>query len=78
VQSNIGYHILQLVEKHDPKLLKLKDPILPGASQTVEERIRNTLRAQAQQRTFQRALSDHIEELQKDAEVTIYEQNLTW
>jgi parvulin-like peptidyl-prolyl isomerase len=78
VESNIGYHILQVAEKHDPKLLGLKDPILPGASQTVEERIRNTLRAQNQQLTFQRALTDHIEELKKDAEVTVYEQNLNW
>jgi parvulin-like peptidyl-prolyl isomerase len=78
VESNMGYHIIQITEKRDARLLGLKDPIFPGVPQTVEERIRNTLRAQSQQLTFQRALTDCIEELKKDAEITVYEQNLNW
>jgi parvulin-like peptidyl-prolyl isomerase len=78
VESNIGYHIIQITEKREPKLLGLKDAVFPGADQTVEERIRTTLRAQNQQLTFQKALTDCIEELKKDAEITVYEQNLNW
>jgi parvulin-like peptidyl-prolyl isomerase len=78
IESNIGFHIIQIAEKRDPKLLGLKDPVFPGSPVTVEERIKDTLGAQEQQRTFQKALTDLIEELKKDAEVTIYEQNLNW
>ncbi|MDR3201187.1 MAG: peptidylprolyl isomerase [Spirochaetales bacterium] len=78
IESNIGLHIVQIAEKREPKLLGLKDPISPGSSTTVEDRIKDMVRAQNQQTTFQRALNDLIEELKKDAEVTIYEQNLNW
>jgi parvulin-like peptidyl-prolyl isomerase len=78
IESNVGYHIVQISEKRDPRLLGLKDPVFPGSPITVEERIKDTLNAREQQRTFQKALTDIIEDLKKDAEVTIYEQYLTW
>jgi parvulin-like peptidyl-prolyl isomerase len=78
IESNLGFHIIQVSEKRDPKLLQLTDPVFPGAPVTVEERIKDMLRGQDQQLTFQRALTDLIEELKKDAEITIYEQNLNW
>ncbi|MDR1932088.1 MAG: peptidylprolyl isomerase [Spirochaetales bacterium] len=78
IESNIGLHIIQVSEKREPKLLGFKDPVFPGAAVTVEERIKNTVRAQNQQITFQKALTDLIEELKKDAEITVYEQYLNW
>lgn len=76
--SNLGYHIVQITDKRDPKLLGLNDPIFPGATVTVRDRIKELVRQQNQQVTFQKALSDLIEELRKQAEVTVYEQNLNW
>ncbi|MDR1625613.1 MAG: peptidylprolyl isomerase [Spirochaetia bacterium] len=78
LESNIGLHIVQISEKRGPKLLGLKDPVFPGVSETVEERIKRSVRVQNEQVTFLRAMNDLVEELKKNAEVTIYEQNLTW
>ncbi len=78
IPSNLGFHIVQITEKRDPKLLRLEDPIFPGAVVTVKERIQDLVRAQNQQVTFQRALTDLIAELRKEAEVTVYEQNINW
>ncbi|MCL1818167.1 MAG: peptidylprolyl isomerase, partial [Spirochaetaceae bacterium] len=71
-------HIFQVTDRREPRLLGLKDPIFPDAPVTVEDHIKDRIMAQNQQLTFQRALNDLIEELKKDAEVTIFEQNLNW
>ena len=78
IASNLGYHIVQITDKRDPKLLGLDDPIFPGAVVTVKERIKDLVRAQNQQITFQRALTDLIADLRKEAEVTVLEQNLVF
>ncbi|GAB4365415.1 MAG: peptidylprolyl isomerase [Spirochaetales bacterium] len=78
IHSNIGYHIVQITERRDPKLLGLDDPIFPGSSVTVRQRIKDLIRVQNQQMTFQRALTELVDELKKQAEVTVYEQNLNW
>ncbi|MFQ3619596.1 MAG: peptidylprolyl isomerase [Spirochaetales bacterium] len=78
ITSNLGFHIVQLTERREPRLLNLDDPIFPGSSVTVRQRIKDLVRVQNQQLTFQRALTELIEELRKQAEVTIFEQNLNW
>jgi parvulin-like peptidyl-prolyl isomerase len=78
IQSNLGFHIVQLTERRDAKLLALNDPIFPGAEITVRERIKDLVRAQNQQLVFQKALNELITELRSQAEVTIFEQNLNW
>jgi parvulin-like peptidyl-prolyl isomerase len=76
MESRMGYHIIQVTEKIPPKILALADLIFPGESITVREHIRGLLRAQNAQLTFQRALTDLVAELRKEAEVTIYKENL--
>ena len=78
IHSNIGYHIVQVTERRDPKLLGLDDPIFPGSTVTVRQRIKDLVRVQNQQITFQKALTELVDELRKEAEITIYEQNLNW
>jgi parvulin-like peptidyl-prolyl isomerase len=78
VQSNLGFHIVQLTERRDAKLLGLNDLIFPGAAITVRERIKDLVRAQNQQLVFQKALNELITELRSQAEVTVFEQNLNW
>jgi parvulin-like peptidyl-prolyl isomerase len=74
LQSNIGFHIVQISEKRDPKLLGLNDPIFPGASVTVKKRITDMIAAQNHQAAFQRSLNEVIEELKKEAEITYYDE----
>ena len=78
VESSVGFHILQVTERREPRLLGLKDPVFPGVPVTVEDHIKDRIMGQNQQLTFQRALNDIIEELKKQAEVTINEQHLNW
>lgn len=78
IQSNVGLHIVQITDRRDAKLLGLDDPIFPGETMTVRERIKHVVLAQQRQRAFQTAANELIQELRKNAEVTVYEQNLSW
>ncbi|MDR1179569.1 MAG: peptidylprolyl isomerase [Spirochaetales bacterium] len=78
IESNMGLHIVQISEKRSPKLLGLKDVIFPGAAETVEDRIKAAHKDQNDRVTFLRARTDLVEELKKNAEVTVYEQHLSW
>jgi parvulin-like peptidyl-prolyl isomerase len=78
LESKVGYHIVKVTEKREPKLLKLNDPILPGQSTTVRDQIKNLLLMQKQEELFQQALEDIVKELKKEADITIFEENLDW
>jgi len=78
IQSNVGLHIVQITDRRDAKLLGLDDPIFPGETMTVRERIKQVVLAQQRQRAFQSAANELIQDLRKEAEVTVYEQNLSW
>ena len=78
IPSNVGLHIVQITERRDAKLLGLDDPVFPGETTTVKERIKQVVVAQQRQRAFQTAATELIQELRKDAEVTLYEQNISW
>jgi parvulin-like peptidyl-prolyl isomerase len=78
VESNVGFHIVQVTNRRSPRILDVDDPLLPGQSTTVRDQIRNYLLANQQQRAFQQALQEVVEDLRADAEVTVYEDNLDW
>jgi parvulin-like peptidyl-prolyl isomerase len=78
IRSNLGFHIVQITERREPKLLGLDDPIFPGSTVTVRQRIKDVVRVQNQQLAFQKALNELVEELKKQAEIIIYEENLNW
>lgn len=78
IESNIGFHIVEITNRRSPRVLSLNDPILPGQSVTVRDQIENYLMGQQQQRNFQRAVEEVMEELREEAEVELFEQNLSW
>jgi peptidyl-prolyl cis-trans isomerase SurA len=78
IESNAGFHIVQATERRNPKLLGLDDEIFPGVTTTVRDRIKTQLQMQKQQIVFQQAVDDILRDLRKEAEVTLYEQNLAW
>lgn len=78
IESNIGFHIVQVTNRRAPRVLGLNDPVLPGRNVTVRNQIENYLRNQQQQRNFQQAVQDVIDELREEAEVELFEQNLQW
>lgn len=78
LESNVGYHIVRIRDRRSAKLLELDDPLLPGQSMTVRRQIENYLLMEKQQETFELALRQVIDELRADADITIFEQNLSW
>ncbi len=78
IRSNIGYHIIKVVEKLPFKLLALDDKIPLQNTATVRDEVRAQLLQREQAEAFQKALQEVVDELKKKAEIKIFEQNLTW
>ena len=70
--SNLGYHIVKITEKRERKFLGLDDPLAPGNPLTVREYIKRSLMQQIQQQILQKAYSELIDELKKEADITIF------
>jgi foldase protein PrsA len=75
LQSNQGFHIVQLTDKEDAKLLGLTEKD-PRSNLTVKEEINNILVNQRQQELYKAAVVDIIAELKKQAEIKIFDDNL--
>ncbi len=78
LESNVGFHIVKIVNKRRPRILELSDPVLPGQNTTVRDQIRNYLLNSRQQRAFQRAIQEVVDELREEAEITVFEENRDW
>jgi parvulin-like peptidyl-prolyl isomerase len=78
LQSNLGFHIVQVTERLDARLLTLTDKIPPQNQMTVKEAINATLLSQRQADSYKTALSDIVAELKKQAEIKVFDDNLNW
>jgi parvulin-like peptidyl-prolyl isomerase len=78
IPSNLGFHIVQVANRLDAKLLSLDDKVPPQNQQTLREAIKATLTQQRQAEALQAALTDIVTELKKSAEVKIFDDNLAW
>jgi len=77
LQSNLGFHIVQVVDKMDARLLGLSDKIPPQNTVTVKEAINQQLVAQRQADAYKNALNDLVVELKKQAEIRIFDDNIS-
>ena len=78
LQSSIGYHIVQVTDRFDAKLLSIDDKIPPQNQLTVREYIRQYLSAQRQGKALSDAANDLVAELKKQAEIKTFMENLSW
>jgi|GEM_PF-5162345 len=76
LSSKVGYHIIFLKEKRDPKLLKLSDPVSPGQKVTVKDYIVNMLMNQKQQELIINTTKKIVEDLRKKATIKINQNEL--
>ncbi len=77
IESNIGYHILRITEHRPRRFLNLDDPVSPASKETVRERIIALKTAEQQEKLFERAVNELVEDLKKkEAIVKIFEENL--
>ena len=78
IESNVGFHVVQVTNRRSARILGLTDPIFPGQSVTVRDQIRNHLTNANQQRVFQRAVNEVVADLRREADIRLFEQNLNW
>jgi len=76
LQSNIGFHIVQVVDRVDAHLLGLTDKIPPQNTTTVRDAINQQLMAQRQADAYKSGLSDIVADLKKQAEIRIFDDNI--
>ena len=76
IESRIGYHIIEITDHRDPKLLQLDDPQFPGNDQTVKALIGAAISDQELQAVFDRAYRELVAELREQADIKIYEENI--
>ena len=78
LQSNAGYHIVQIVDRLDARLLGLDDKIPPQNTSTVRETVKLAIVTNRQSAAYAAAQKDLIAELRKTAEVKIFDDNINW
>lgn len=78
LKSNVGYHIVQNLEKIPFKTLELDDKIPPKNVQTVKEQIAAGLEQRVAGELFQQASAEVVEDLRKTAMIKVYDKNLDW
>ena len=78
LQSNAGFHIVQVTEKVDARLLSLTDKVPPVNTMTVKEAINASIVTQRQADAYKAGLSDIVAELKKQAEIKVFDDNINW
>ena len=78
LRSNVGFHIVRVVDKVSAHILRLDDPVNPMSDRTVRDQIRVLLANSVQTQAYQSALLATLEDLRQEAEVRIFAENLRW
>jgi parvulin-like peptidyl-prolyl isomerase len=78
IQTNLGFAIVQVMDRINAALLGFEDKIPPQNDTTVKDYIKSALTLQRQNDAFIKTLNDKIAALKQTAEIKIFEDNLTW
>ncbi len=73
LRSNIGFHIVKVLEHRDAKMLKLDDLINPTSSMTVRESLSRMIINERQQDAFRQAYINVVARLKEQAEIRVFE-----
>jgi len=76
LESRIGMHIVQVIDKVPPQLLGLTSKIPPEYEMTVQQFIAKTMRTMKSTEMMLKAQTEIVNELRKEAQTVIYEGNL--
>ena len=78
LRSNAGFHIIRIVDRIEAKILGLDDPVNPMSENLVRNQIRLLLANNRQIQAYQRALLAALGDLQEEAEIRVFADNLNW
>jgi peptidyl-prolyl cis-trans isomerase SurA len=76
--SNVGYHIVLVLQKIPFKTLDLDDKIPPQNAMSVRTYIKAYLTQLKQAQALEKAIKETTDDLRKKAEIKIWEENLSW
>jgi parvulin-like peptidyl-prolyl isomerase len=78
VKSNLGYHIVQVTERFDAKLLGMDDRMPPQNQMLVKDYIKAMIGMQRQRDALAGALEDITADLKKQAQIQVFDKNISW
>jgi parvulin-like peptidyl-prolyl isomerase len=78
ISTNQGYIIVQVIDRIDAKILGFEEMIPPLNQGTVKDAIKVSLYNQKMNDTLNKVVTDLAQALRKDAEIKVFEENLTW
>ncbi len=78
IQSNIGFHIIQVANRTDARLLGIDDKIPPQNQMTLRDYIKQNLQAQRENEALTAALNVIVTDLKKTAEIKVFDDNISW
>ena len=78
LQSNAGFHIVQIVDRLDARLLGLDDKIPPQNTATVRDTVKSAILINRQNAAWTQAQAELVADLKKTAEVNIFNDNIVW
>lgn len=76
VTSDVGFHLLRLVDRIAPRLLTIDDRVLPRSTQTVGQQIANLIDSRRQNQEYLQAVEETVQVLRKQADVTVFKQEV--
>jgi peptidyl-prolyl cis-trans isomerase SurA len=78
LESSLGYHIVEIIDKIPFQILGLDDKIPPQYNITIREYISSGLYQQKQMIAFQEAAQDLVMELRSESDIEVIDQYLIW
>jgi parvulin-like peptidyl-prolyl isomerase len=78
LNSNVGFAVVQVVDRIDARILGFDDKVPPLNQITVKDAIKGNLLAQRQNDAFTKTLQDIVNDLRKKAEIKVFDENLAW
>ncbi len=78
LESNLGLHIVHVTNRREATVVGLDDPLFPGEPVTPRQQILQALQEQQQTQALSQAVTELVDELRAEAEVTVFEESLNW
>jgi peptidyl-prolyl cis-trans isomerase SurA len=78
LKSNLGYHIVQVTNRFDAKLLTLDDKMPPQNQILVKDYIKAMIGVQRQREALAKALDEITTDLKKQAQIQVFDKNIAW
>ncbi|MBN2735997.1 MAG: SurA N-terminal domain-containing protein [Spirochaetales bacterium] len=78
LESELGLHIIQVLEKYPFKILELDNMIPPTNVLSVRQQIETAIKQQREMETYQAITDKLVSQIKTKSDIKIFEENLQW